>query len=399
MSTQSGDTQSSAVISSEEVSDDSLLLKCKKKTEVCKKPKKSSKDPRLNKTSCKKTVESTADSTTSRAESDDISTSYASTSEESSKKMAAQAKLSKIKKDVTSTSEEQSEESNDHACGDTGEASSPSSKVSSQTESSNVSVEIPREGCTSNTTSNDMPTDTEPPASSTSHVKPDASGWTLSEDMLLRSMKTGKECLPWAAIGSALKKNKAEVKARWKVIKDLPYNASSDDDDGNSKTQEESSPEAPREEGKKSTNKGQKQTANAITIMPAKAVKACDAESLSGEEASSEAHCLHRTEEKCLQDRYLQTHIWSELYPSSLQPVPDDHFSADDCAILAAADSKHKRSRWLEMQANFYNVTGRMVPLDVIRRKCEQAAERDVEKALARDGVVQRWIDSLSQED
>ena len=57
------------------------------------------------------------------------------------------------------------------------------------------------------------------------------------------------------------------------------------------------------------------------------------------------------------------------LYPAEAALVPDAQWSRADCEVLAALDAKHCADRWLELQAGFYNATGRMVPLEVLRAK------------------------------
>lgn len=50
-------------------------------------------------------------------------------------------------------------------------------------------------------------------------------------------------------------------------------------------------------------------------------------------------------------------------------PEPDEVFDEDDCILLALADSRRRENRWLDIQADYYNVTARMVPLEVLRWK------------------------------
>lgn len=50
-------------------------------------------------------------------------------------------------------------------------------------------------------------------------------------------------------------------------------------------------------------------------------------------------------------------------------PEPDEVFDEDDCILLALADSRRRENRWLDIQADYYNVTGRMVPFEVLRWK------------------------------
>lgn len=41
----------------------------------------------------------------------------------------------------------------------------------------------------------------------------------------------------------------------------------------------------------------------------------------------------------------------------------------DDCVLLALADSYRQQNRWLDIQSDFANVTGRLVPEEVLKYK------------------------------
>ncbi|QPC73488.1 hypothetical protein HYE68_004240 [Fusarium pseudograminearum] len=108
--------------------------------------------------------------------------------------------------------------------------------------------------------------------------------------------------------------------------------------------------------------------------------------------------------EKVKQMKYLHEEIYDEMYPADIHPQPNGYFNAQDCALLATIDSKYKRSRWLEMQANFYNVTGRMVPLEAIRDRCERAeaekeARSDARKIERRIKRVVTWMEKQVDEE
>ncbi|GKT49277.1 uncharacterized protein ColSpa_09458 [Colletotrichum spaethianum] len=64
-----------------------------------------------------------------------------------------------------------------------------------------------------------------------------------------------------------------------------------------------------------------------------------------------------------------------------------------DDKILASLVSRREATKWLEMQANFYNVTGRMVPLHMIKARCE--AEEDRTKVAG----VRNWATSVAAGD
>ncbi|POS77729.1 hypothetical protein DHEL01_v203867 [Diaporthe helianthi] len=57
------------------------------------------------------------------------------------------------------------------------------------------------------------------------------------------------------------------------------------------------------------------------------------------------------------------------LTDKSAIPEADDKFDEDDCILMALADARRKGDRWKQMQADFANLTGRMVPVDVLKYK------------------------------
>ncbi|CAG7558640.1 unnamed protein product [Fusarium equiseti] len=140
----------------------------------------------------------------------------------------------------------------------------------------------------------------------------------------------------------------------------------------------------------------------------AKTEEECDSPNETGkgtsDNASETSSCLEYGDpEKREQMRYLQDHVYKEMYPAEIHPHPDAYLNQRDCDLLATIDSKYKRSRWLEMQANFYNVTGRMIPLEAIRDRCERAEAEEEDRSAARKlerriKRVETWIDGQAQE-
>lgn len=57
------------------------------------------------------------------------------------------------------------------------------------------------------------------------------------------------------------------------------------------------------------------------------------------------------------------------LTDKSTIPEADDKFDEDDCILMALADARRKGDRWKQMQADFANLTGRMVPVEVLKYK------------------------------
>lgn len=65
------------------------------------------------------------------------------------------------------------------------------------------------------------------------------------------------------------------------------------------------------------------------------------------------------------------------LTDKSAIPEADDKFDEDDCILMALADARRKGDRWKQMQADFANLTGRMVPVDVLKYKLGEGDKPD----------------------
>ncbi|KAF4585447.1 myb-like DNA-binding domain-containing protein [Ophiocordyceps camponoti-floridani] len=225
--------------------------------------------------------------------------------------------------------------------------------------------------------------------------------WSISEDRLLKGMKQSDETLTWRDIGNALGKTKKEVKARWKLLqrrkdKGEMRATSSETDEGsqnqadNKVTDDEADDD---DEDPYQTEEGYKSSSESAPFI------------LPGEEDDSDdeydTHIHYGWPEQARQDsRYLHNHIRRDLYPSEIDPEPDEFFGEHDCDVLASVHSRHEQAKWLEMQANFVNATGRMIPLWVFRDKCEAAKRREeAEASTSRNNVVENWVDSVADED
>ena len=242
---------------------------------------------------------------------------------------------------------------------------------------------------------------------------PDHSKWSISEDSLLRGMKEANDGISWAEIGKALNRGKKEVRVRWTVIKDQPQQDSSaekEPDEINTYIKEKSMKDGDEKKKKKKKPQFDGEASKSQTREARKVSRRLTMETnigpevLSGEEASSErgskAHPSSSSSSSSPSDeprktlpstRYLTNHIYPRLYPPLISPQADEHFTASDCNVLASVHSKYTRGKWLEMQANFYNVTGRLVPLDMIRQRCEQAEEVQQEKGGMNKSEVDQW--------
>ncbi|KAL1850407.1 hypothetical protein Daus18300_012941 [Diaporthe australafricana] len=69
---------------------------------------------------------------------------------------------------------------------------------------------------------------------------------------------------------------------------------------------------------------------------------------------------------------YIGTYAKHLLTNKSTIPEVDDKFDHDDCILLALASARRKGDQWLQMQADFANLTGRMVPIEVLKYKFDE---------------------------
>jgi hypothetical protein len=108
--------------------------------------------------------------------------------------------------------------------------------------------------------------------------------------------------------------------------------------------------------------------------------------------------------ERRRQERYIRHHAHTSMYrglPAASgggDRFSDQGFSRRDRALLADLANRRFASQWLEMQANFFNVTGRMVPLHLIKAKLENSRPCDAEIGyLARgERKVANWTDAVA---
>lgn len=75
--------------------------------------------------------------------------------------------------------------------------------------------------------------------------------------------------------------------------------------------------------------------------------------------------------ERQAQKRYLYLEHWGELYQPRRTYAPDAAWSADDCRVLAVVEARYEALRYHHVQAEFFNATGRMVDVELIRHKLE----------------------------
>ena len=209
--------------------------------------------------------------------------------------------------------------------------------------------------------------------------------WTLSEDVMLKALKDSSHKLSWAAISKALNRDERNLKARWNSIRSR--HSRTDDTDAEHEIGVHKPANNPGERAhsgdtsKDGKGKYKGKRDKDWTCPGGFEAARGSSDILSGEEGSSESSDFEEatafggndsfSNRSQLQKSYFQRHIFKRLYPETIKLVPDEHFGERDCDILASAHSKLEQSRWLDIQATFYNTTGRWVPAHILRGKFE----------------------------
>ncbi|KAM0335712.1 hypothetical protein ACHAQA_000762 [Verticillium albo-atrum] len=272
-----------------------------------------------------------------------------------------------------------------------------------------------------------------------------AGKWTESEDAMIVGMK--EDNASWAVIGNAIGRGKNEVKKRYHEIKVVKANAAAVQDGEKDATKEvkksmeaENTNDTPgdgnRHNKKKNNNdkftskNGCKKKASKKSKSPPKPAHSTASTSLSAMEAALLASPASSTtddepggydaddydpyapgphtdpiaheRERRRQDRFMQRHLWAALYPrrTAAEDFAGQGFSRRDRRLLAELEDRRLGNRWLEMQANFFNATGRMLPLHLIKAKLEGQSPTDEQQMLPRvarfQQMVAKWNSSVA---
>jgi hypothetical protein len=206
-------------------------------------------------------------------------------------------------------------------------------------------------------------------------VAPADPDWTPSQDAMLTAMKEGGES--WKAIVAALGKSKKDVVARWKLlVKNKNANSTS-----------VAGPSAPSPAPVPSPAALAINTLivpsppalptgtlppSAASFGPSKRSKGKGKEPRPSSSSSGvsvdealEAGQIHEEEMEAMLEHLYSA--YSGQYSARLRP--DAAFSELDCRVLSLLDAKSRAEKWMGLQAAFYNVTGRMVPVALLREK------------------------------
>ncbi|KAK5630804.1 hypothetical protein RRF57_006519 [Xylaria bambusicola] len=222
--------------------------------------------------------------------------------------------------------------------------------------------------------------------------------WTQTEDGLICILKS--EGKSWAEIGKLIKRSRRECQQRYRALssraKELGFTTDmlaklhieEDDATAPSKSKKASkdtnkSKDNSEENGDKSTSKG-KGKSKEDTSKPAKfqsdtinkskkrkVVLKTPSSSSSSSDASPEAS-NDEAQEYWESRRYQADTVYGQMYPDQKTLKPDRFYSESDCRVLAGLEARYRANKWKHIQAEFCNVTGRMVEAEILKAKFDE---------------------------
>ncbi|KAF7954911.1 uncharacterized protein EAE97_000170 [Botrytis byssoidea] len=194
--------------------------------------------------------------------------------------------------------------------------------------------------------------------------------WTKEQDSKLIAMK--KENKTWKEISGELGTGKKEVVARYKVLQEQEK---TEDEEEKAEVEEKPKKVEKKKKTKCTAQVDNEDTEEEIYISPdcpyhqpksnASAASAPKQEKKKKRKSYGELE-KDRDDEDEEQEERMQGNGHGN-HQGHLRP--DKIWSAEDCETLEYLMEKHRSTQWLQLQAGFFNYTGRMVKAEFIERK------------------------------
>ncbi|KAI1367529.1 hypothetical protein F5Y08DRAFT_57881 [Xylaria arbuscula] len=70
--------------------------------------------------------------------------------------------------------------------------------------------------------------------------------------------------------------------------------------------------------------------------------------------------------------RYQCEVVYAQMYPDQKVLRPDRFYSESDCRVLSGLEARYRANKWLHIQADFCNATGRMVDAQILKAKFDE---------------------------
>ncbi|TGO54474.1 hypothetical protein BOTNAR_0266g00080 [Botryotinia narcissicola] len=182
----------------------------------------------------------------------------------------------------------------------------------------------------------------------------DGNEWTKEQDSKLMAMK--KENKTWKEISGELGTGKKEVVARYKVLQEQEKT-----EDEEEKAEVEEKPKKVEKKKKTKYCPYHQPKSNASAVSASKQEKKKKRKSYGELEKERDDEDEDEDQEERIQG------IGHRNHQGHLRP--DKIWSAEDCETLEYLMEKHRSTQWLQLQAGFFNYTGRMVKAEFIERK------------------------------
>ncbi|KAI0201237.1 hypothetical protein F4808DRAFT_131781 [Astrocystis sublimbata] len=222
--------------------------------------------------------------------------------------------------------------------------------------------------------------------------------WSREEDRMICVRKS--EDISWADIGKELGRRRRDCQKRHRVLaahaRELGITTAKlaklfiDEDEGDSKSKKKKRSKDREDEkvSKTDNDKSDKSKAKAESKSPPKSenksrskkskkrASETSSESKSNSDPDSDSSSDNDNSDSeaefWAQRRYVYDTLHGEIYPRQKILRPDRFYSESDCRVLAGLEARYRANKWLYIQADFCNATGRMVDSEILRAKFEE---------------------------
>ncbi|CCD43994.1 hypothetical protein BofuT4_P062040.1 [Botrytis cinerea T4] len=198
----------------------------------------------------------------------------------------------------------------------------------------------------------------------------DGNEWTKEQDSKLMAMK--KENKTWKEISGELGTGKKEVVARYKLLQEQEKT----EDKGEEAQAEEKPKQVEKNKKTKCTAPADNEdTEEEIYISPDCPYHQPKSKSSAASVPKQEKKKKRKSYGELDKDRDDEDEEQEERGQKNGHGNPQGHlrpdkiWSAEDCETLEYLMEKHRSTQWLQLQAGFFNYTGRMIKAEFIERK------------------------------
>ncbi|KAI0514425.1 hypothetical protein F5B22DRAFT_647737 [Xylaria bambusicola] len=222
--------------------------------------------------------------------------------------------------------------------------------------------------------------------------------WTRAHDGLICVLKSQGNS--WAEIGKVVKRSRRECQRRHRelsahakglgfttdklaklYINDYDAMAQPKAKKGSKTTNKSKDNNEENDENSASKGKGKSKE---DTSKPAKSESATTSKSkkrkvtvtFASSSSDSSDSCSEATDDEAQEyyesRRYQADTVYAQMYPDQKTLKPDRFYSESDCRVLAGLEARYRANKWLHIQADFCNATGRMVEAEILKAKFDE---------------------------